>query len=142
MISSVSQLKEKGHRISRGRKAILEVFHTTDKPLTAIEILKQLDDQGVQVNKTTVYRELAFLTGEALLREVPVSSNTVYYESALQHHHHHLVCNSCSTIIEVDAAILEKDVEELTRMVRKDNGFTIKEHALEFFGTCISCQSS
>jgi len=135
----ISQLKKDGFRMGKGRSAILEVFEQAKKPLSAPEILALLFKKQVQINKTTVYRELEFLKNKNLIRQVPVSSNTEYYESALQNHHHHLVCESCSMMVEIETSELEKNIQNLTSTVAKNKQFTIESHALEFFGKCANC---
>ena len=137
--SGATRLKEGGYRMGKGRGAILQVFEEATKPLNATEILSLLSSKNVNLNKTTVYRELEFLKNQHLVREVPVSSNTVYYESALQGHHHHLVCENCSMIIEVETNELEENIKKLSKSVAQNEQFLIGRHALEFFGTCANC---
>lgn len=137
--TGISQLKKGGFRIGRGRNAILSVFEKASKPLAALEILSLLSKEHILLNKTTVYRELEFLKEQKLIREVPVSTMAVYYESAMQDHHHHLVCENCNTIVEVQTHELEENIDKLTQFVAKNNHFAIQNHSLEFFGTCANC---
>lgn len=138
---AIQLLKNRKYRMSRGRKGILEVFEQANQPLTTFEVLSFLQKKNIMVDKTTVYRELQFLKEQNLLQEVPVSSNTVYYESALQNHHHHIICENCNTIAEVDTGKVEDDIQQLSQRIQARNGFIIKNHALEFFGRCTNCQS-
>jgi len=137
--SGLTRLKKDGYRIGKGRGAILQVFELATKPLNASEILELLSSKQIRLNKTTVYRELEFLKDRNLIREVPVSSNALYYESAMQEHHHHLVCENCESIVEVEANELEENIKKLTSTVAKNKQFVILNHSLEFFGTCANC---
>lgn len=138
-VVGISKLKEQGFRIGKGRSALLQVFETATKPLSALEIRALLSTKQVHINKTTVYRELEFLKKQDLIREVPVSSSAIYYESALQDHHHHLVCGNCSMIVEVETNELEEHITKLEDSVAKNKHFTVESHALEFFGRCANC---
>lgn len=135
----IARLKKQGFRLGKGRNALLFLFEAATKPLSASEILELLLKKQVNINKTTVYRELEFLKDQGLIREVPVSSNTVFYESAMQDHHHHLVCANCNSIVEVKTQELEESIDKLAKYLAKNNKFAIENHTLEFFGTCANC---
>lgn len=131
-------LRKQGQRLTPARKKIAEIF-SEEKPLTAAKLLEMLSKKGVKVNKTTVYRELGFLLKEDLIREVSLGSDKKFYESNLLEHHHHLVCKNCKTALEVENEELEGNIEKLIRKMKKQKGFSIKEHSLEFFGLCANC---
>ncbi|MBI4130457.1 transcriptional repressor [Candidatus Roizmanbacteria bacterium] len=138
--SVTTHLRTLGHRISRAREAIIEIFSSTTKPLTAIDVLLTLEKVGLPVNKTTVYRELEFLLAQHLLQEVQIESGIIHYESAAQDHHHHLICQTCKQIVAVDPKEIEQGIDKLARRVRINEGFTISDHSLEFYGHCAHCQ--
>ncbi len=123
--------------MTSSRRALFEIFLNTTKPLSVAKIILMLNDKGILVNKTTVYRELDFLLHEGVVSEVIINSGKRYYESTELRHHHHLICNHCGTIRDV---VLQNDLGNEEIKIEKENGFKIQNHSLEFFGLCINCQ--
>ncbi len=94
----ITKLKQEGFRITTARRAIVEIFFSNKKPLTIHQITRFLEKKHIVVNKTTVYRELAFLVKYGFIHELQIANNIVHYELEDQLHHHHLVCKSCGNI--------------------------------------------
>jgi Fur family ferric uptake transcriptional regulator len=51
--------------------------------------------------------------------------------------HHHLVCSTCGIIIDFDQCMAGDMMRDLSDRF----GFQIQSHLLEFYGTCVNCQS-
>lgn len=128
-------LHTKNARITRAREAIIDIIFSKRKPLSAAEVISNLKRKNVFVNKTTVYRELDFLLKNGLLKPVFLKPGTVHYESAFLPHHHHLVCDTCGSIAEIDCVV---DEQKLLQKI-KTNGFEVKQHKFELYGTCTNC---
>jgi Fe2+ or Zn2+ uptake regulation protein len=135
----LERLRQEGHRLTRGRKAIVGVFSGARVPLTVGEVHASLGRKGVSVNQTTVYREVDFLKGLGLLREIRLGDGQGRYEFLAGRHHHHLVCIRCRSIQCVELRQCVELAEE--RIVRESN-FRVMEHSLEFFGLCADCQGT
>jgi len=133
---SLDQLKKQGHRITGGRKKIVQILDRSPRPVTAAEILKKMD-----VNKTTVYRELEFLEQEGVAAQVDLGDGVRRYELTALEHHHHVVCDKCGKVEDMEAETLEKSLELLEQRLAKKMGFRVIKHNLEFFGICGNCQS-
>lgn len=132
---TISSLRDKGHRITKVRKQTVKIFAETKKPLSAKQVEKRLSSLGLDVNKTTVYREIQFLLQNDFLKEVFLSPKEISYESAKQEHHHHLVCERCGYIDSVANCL----IEGIESDVYEKKGFRIKRHTLEFYGFCWQC---
>jgi Fe2+ or Zn2+ uptake regulation protein len=132
---TLSRLQDKGHRITKTRKAVLGLFAQSIRPVAADEIREKLRDAGLSVNRATVYRELQFLLSNGYIAEVYLYPDRVCYESSELSHHHHLVCETCGNIENVTNCL----VEDLEEDVYKKKGFKIKRHTLEFYGACAKC---
>ena len=132
-------LKAGGHRITRARKAILEMLIAHEKPLSVDEVMKKLARKGLEPNKTTVYRELDMLVQNGFIADVRLKSGSRLYEIASRKHHHHLVCIRCKTIRDIP---MENDMNLYEKKISRKTAFKILEHSLEFFGLCIKCQST
>lgn len=130
-------LKARGHRLTRARRAIVHVFVNRKAPLTVPEVQSLLGKKRIMVNRTTVYREVDFLTTEGVVREIYLGDGITRYELRPYRHHHHLVCLSCRSIECVD---LEGCLEDEEKRISKESAFKILNHSLEFFGLCERCQ--
>ena len=133
----ITKLKQEGFRITTARRALVEIFFANKKPLTIHQIIELLKEKQIDVNKTTIYRELAFLVKYGFIHELQIANNIVHYELEDQLHHHHFVCNSCGNIQDI---ILE-DEHKFFKKLLKSKNFLVYEHSLEFFGQCKSCKS-
>ena len=136
--SSITLLRSRKKRITKTRKQILAILYTYGKPISAPELLDKLKLFDLAVNKTTVYRELAFLLKQELVKEVRINPYIVHFEPAYLSHHHHLVCSNCGSIDEVLCGELESPIKLLEDRILKD-GFAITRHNLEFYGLCADC---
>lgn len=103
--------------------------------LSAAEILKYLKKHNPKINRTTVYRELLFLTKHAVVKEVLLSGKAPFYELN-QDKHHHLVCLNCDSIKPVS---LGKHLLAEEKKVYRKEKFKITAHSLEFYGLCKKC---
>jgi Fe2+ or Zn2+ uptake regulation protein len=131
-------IRKQGKKITKTRKAIIEMLCSSHILLTAPEIQERLKTLEISVNKTSVYRELEFLLSQKLIQEVHIKPRVTHYESALHPHHHHLVCTGCGDTKDIETNEFEKTMQQVEYKAAQQ-GFAVKEHSLEFFGTCASC---
>jgi Fe2+ or Zn2+ uptake regulation protein len=135
----ILELKNKGYKNSFLRSQILDYLFSSNKPLSARQILSKLAENNLKPNKTTIYRELEMLTKEGILGEIKALESSKLYEltSTEIGHHHHLVCTSCEDIqcvkIPENLATIQKDIQ-------KNQSFEIERHIMEFFGKCSNCR--
>lgn len=131
------QLKTNGYRLTNIRKAILGLLVKSHEPLSSLGLQSLLLQKEMSVNKTTVYRELAFLKKQNIVRELQFRDSVKRYEIMPENHHHHIVCVNCEKVEDVE---LKKDLDKAERMISKNMNFKIINHSLEFFGLCAKCQ--
>ncbi len=132
------QIKNSGNRMTKARQALLEIFATIHSPLSAQQLGENLRGRKIDVNKTTIYREIDFLVEQRIIREIDLLDGKKRYEILDEDsHHHHLVCTNCSSIQCVE---LPKDLEALERKISQEYSFKIDGHILEFFGRCHDCR--
>ncbi|MBP9691226.1 transcriptional repressor [Candidatus Woesebacteria bacterium] len=132
----LEEIKGKGHRITQARASILELFENTDRPIEAKALHTMLTRIGVQVNVTTVYREIEFLLKENIIEKVPLKDTELHYEMKGRPHHHHLMCTDCGKIEDMTLES-EKNLLEEAHTLSK---YHIKRHSIAFFGKCPTCQ--
>ncbi len=128
----VENLKRSGLKITSVRKQILEILNTSTKPLTAHEILSE-----IEANKTTIYREIETLLKAGYLNEVDFGDRNKRYELSSLGHHHHLVCIKCHGVEDV---VLKETLFNEEKFISQANKFKVLRHNLEFFGYCHNCQ--
>ena len=133
----LAELKTRGHRITKVRSAVLEILNKTKIPTPAAEIISDLKQYGLPVNKTTVYREIDFLLSERIVREVDLLDGKKRYEILAENdHHHHMICTECKSIKCID---MHHDLDKLESDLLKKFKFKVTSHSLEFFGLCQKC---
>jgi Fe2+ or Zn2+ uptake regulation protein len=116
-------IKQSGLRMTPARTGIIKLFILSKNPITAVEM-----QANIQVNKTTVYRELNVLLEHGYISEVDFGDGIKRYELSALGHHHHLICTKCRSIADI----------ELDHDFTKEQ-FTVLKHNLEFFGVCRNC---
>jgi len=126
------------------RGAALRVTRPRVAVLTAVYALPHADTESIlgavrrelpEVSHQAVYDSLHTLTGAGLVRRIQPSGSVARYESRVGDNHHHVVCRSCGDISDVDCATGEAPC--LT--ASDDQGFTIDEAEVVYWGTCPAC---
>jgi Fe2+ or Zn2+ uptake regulation protein len=121
-------------RVTRPRVAVLSAVHThphadTDSIIGAVR--RDLPD----VSHQAVYNTLHALTAAKLVRRIQPSGSVARYEARVGDNHHHIVCRACGVIADVDCAVGEAPCLEAS----DDNGFSIDEAEVVFWGRCPGC---
>jgi Fe2+ or Zn2+ uptake regulation protein len=135
----VRTLRSGGFRITRARRAIIKLFLDSSAPLSVAEVREGLRRLKINVNKTTVYREVDFLKSREMIRELHIGDRKSRYEMKYSDHHHHLFCVGCSGIECVE---LEKCLEAEEKRILRENRFKTMKHSLKFIGLCAECQQT
>ena len=134
---ALGRLKERGFRITRGRRLVLEALERAAKPLSPYALHDALAAAGEQVDTVSIYRTLETLETNALAHRI--SSLGGYLPCRLEDHpgcHHHLICSGCGTVAEVDCP----GMAAVERAAAAESGFLIQRHLVEFVGLCASCK--
>ena len=134
----LDELKSRGHRMTKVRKAVIDTLCKTKVPTPASDLIAQLKRRNLPVNKTTVYREIDFLLSERILREVDLLDGKKRYELLAENdHHHHMICTGCKSIQCID---MHHDLDALEGELLSKFDFKVTNHSLEFFGLCTKCR--
>ena len=132
----IKNIRTQGGRITKVRKLIIQILLDSNCLLSRIDILVKLKKQKIKPNRSTIFRELTFLTQHQIILKNTIA-DVDYYEIAKEHHHH-LVCLNCNSIKKVSLAYHLTDQE---KQIAKQNQFNIINHTLEFYGYCHNCQT-
>ena len=129
-------IKDSGGRLTKIKKAIIDVLSESECLLTKNDLIKKLQAKKINPNRSTIYRELQFLTKNNI-----IVKNTIlgvdHYEIP-QEHHHHLVCLGCQ---KIDKIKLDNHLHKQEQQIAQQNKFNIINHSLEFNGYCHQCQA-
>lgn len=134
---TLNTLKERGYRITRTRKAVIDILDKGAKPLSVEMITKKLAQKNLTPNKTTIYRELEMLHKGGFVKEIQLGMGRRMYEITTLGHHHHLVCTKCENIEDIS---IKNDMTAYKKNIAKKTSFKVFDHSLEFFGLCEVCQ--
>ncbi|RLL84172.1 Fur family transcriptional regulator [Mesotoga sp. BH458_6_3_2_1] len=115
------------------RREILEIINNSDAPLNADSIHEMLIGSP---NLSSVYRSLAFLEEEGLIRSVSFECETRFYFSRQKEPIHFLHCKKCHKT----EPFYESISDSLAESVAEDRDFTITGHVFYFIGICGECK--
>ena len=131
----VSELSERGYRLTPQRVMILSAIENSDDHISAEEIYAQIVAKYPNVNISTVYRTLELLKRLGLVTETHLGDGLVRYHSAEKGHHHHLVCRQCGAITDLDESV----VSPLKDVLIREYQFIPDLRHLAIFGRCVNC---
>jgi Fur family ferric uptake transcriptional regulator len=138
---ATQKLRRISQRYTSGRRVLVEVLATAERPLTIPQILLRDDTLAT----SSVYRNLVTLEQAGIVAKIVTSQDHARFELAEQlgHHHHHLVCAECG---KVDDFTLPEGVEgsldQALRRAARKQGYQPLAHRLDLTGTCPDCQAS
>ena len=134
-----SALERRGVRLTRQRRALLEVMDQAERHLTADAILERAQKIDPRVHRVTVYRTLEMLKKFGLLDELDllhIHGHGHYYESHGPRDHIHVACLGCGKVREVESDLFE----QLKSQISKDTGIEITVSRAEIGGYCEACR--
>lgn len=142
MSNPFSQIKDllaaRGYRATLPRVGVLRVFCQNPLPLRVEEVHQRLGRAGV--NLASVYRSVNLFHQLRVLRRLKFDEKFYRYEltDRYRDHHHHLICSTCGRVEDV----FQCDLSAHERRIKKERGFHVATHHLEFYGLCQECRNS
>ena len=133
----LTDLRQRGFRITPQREMIVAVIAHADTHLTAEQIYAQVSQRTQAVNLATIYRTLELLVETGSVSRVDLGQGQVSY--AAQHHgaHIHLVCRCCGAVIDASQDLLET----LHAQLQERYGFAADLEHISIAGVCGECSS-
>src|SRR5713226_4379908 len=135
-----NSLKERGVRMTRQRRILLDLLDRSGRHLDAENLYKLAKEKDPRLNRVTVYRTLKLLKKGGLIDELDLmhfEGDQHYYESRLKQEHAHLICLRCGKVEEFFGELLQK----MRKQVETNLGFKIVTARTEMGGYCPDCQS-
>ena len=142
-------VEEVGHRLARagqrwtaGRRAVVAIFESAQAPLSMQDLQDRARDGRVPLS--SLYRIVSDLMAANVLVRLEFEEGFARFElvEELARHHHHLVCVECGTVEDFEGPglpDLERAVDDAMRSIVRRHRFSVRNHRLDFFGTCATC---
>ena len=131
----LATLAERGQRLTRPRRAVIEALLAACGPVTVRELHARLN----AVDLVTVYRTLSWLVELGVAREVTAARGAERFELVRGNEHaHHLHCDRCGRLTTV--AVCGVDCAAVHARILRDYGFEVADHTLTFRGLCAECR--
>ena len=131
------RLGDISQRYTSGRRAIVEALAETPRPLTVPELVA-----GRGIPSSSAYRNVLVLVDAGVLHRVAGADDHARFELAepFGEHHHHLICDSCGTVVDIDASRpLEQALDAAAKIIAADTGLEIRSHRIDLLGRCTDC---
>ena len=138
--SFMEKLQNEGYKYTNQREEVLKILlNNKDSHLSCDEVHGIVSQERMDVGIATIYRTLQLFEKLGIVYKINFDDGVSRYELNFgtgDHHHHHLICENCGSVTEVKLDLLESLEEE----IEKEEGFTIQDHNVKFYGICKSCK--
>ena len=134
----VVKLRERGHRLTPQRMAVLKTLVNGAGHLSAEQIYERVRVDFPMTSLATIYKTVTVLKEMGEVLELGFGDGSNRYDASKPYAHPHLICTECKSIIDVDIEALGK----LPQDVAQRTGYQIMSHRFDFFGVCPSCQGN
>jgi len=132
-------LKDRGVRLTRQRRVLLDLIDTSGKHLDADTLYQMAKLKDAKLNRVTVYRTLKMLKESGLVDELDLAhfeGEKHYYETRLKREHAHIICLRCGRVEE----FFGEQLSAVKGQVESQFGFEIVFSRTEIGGYCSHCQ--
>lgn len=139
--SLIDTLKDRGYRLTRQRRILLEVLESAGDHVRAKDLLRLGRVQDPRIDRATVYRTLSVLKEEGLIDELDLmhlEGEDHYYERRTRQDHVHIGCVHCGNIVEMESELVSKLKEEM----RATTGFDVVSVRIEAIAVCPRCRQT
>lgn len=127
---------ERGFRLTRLRRRVLEMLAASDRALGAYDLLPQLKSEGLGSQPIVAYRALEFLIAQGLAHRIEGMNAFVACTAPnTPHSPVFLVCRLCRAVTENAGAGPDRHLEGAASR----SGFTVERQVVEALGLCADC---
>ncbi len=132
-------LQKNGHKLTRQRQVILEVFLKMDGHPSPEEIHKEIRRKGYRLSLATIYRTLKMLLEAGFVRKLEFGDGQSRYERQKEGNQHlHMICKCCGQTLEAPAM----DVDWLFEELAEKHAFVLHSYTTYLYGLCNACISA
>src|SRR3954452_8868172 len=127
-------LRERRHRVTAQRVVIHEVLHELGTHATAETVLGAVSGRLPGIALPTVYATLDLLEELGAVRRVAIPGGPALFDPRVDPHHH-LVCRSCGSTYDLDAAVARAPALRAAG----GEGFDVRHAEVVVSGLCRTC---
>lgn len=131
-----ARLRASGLRVTAPRLAVLSALETAPHS-TADDVASRVREALGSVSTQAIYDVLRAFVTAGLVRRIEPAGSPARYETRIGDNHHHLVCRGCGRVADVDCAVGAVPCLDPSHV---DDGFTVDEAEVVFWGTCADCR--
>ena len=127
---------------TKAAEAISEfITSRAERSFTAAELADFLKDHGLDVNKTTLYRNIDKLTenGTLIKHKSQVNDGFIYQEASSEsdcHEHIHFQCSKCGSVIHLS----DETTADYLKAISETLGLEIDPSSSTLNGLCPKCK--
>lgn len=128
-------LRKNHIKVTRARISILNILSNCEDSIDADYIFKQCRNKGLNVNLSTVYRNLEILLEKGIINKFDLGNGKYNYKLKSFQHKHKIKCDLCKKEVEIECPMPQ--VEEI---IKNTTGFSLVHHELRITGICNDCK--
>lgn len=125
---AIERCQALGMRLSRQRRAILELLWDCQEHLSARQIYDRLNRQGKDIGHTSVYQNLEALSEQGIIECVERADGRLY--GNISDTHSHVNCLDTDKILDVHVQL----PSELLASIEAETGVKITNYRIDFYG--------
>lgn len=135
--------EQKNYR-TKSKDAIMEYLQThTEHSFSAYDVREYMQENGIQVNLTTIYRNLDKLTENGEIMKYKTAEDECCRYQCVKPHAHcsehiHMQCRECGKILHMECHFME----ELKKHLFEHHKFTIECTNSVLMGLCENCKNN
>jgi Fur family ferric uptake transcriptional regulator len=133
----VATLRERGHRMTAQRIAIVEEIAGTRGHIAPSGVIRKVQERMPEVNASTVYRTLELLEDVGVVRHAHLEHGAEYHRVG-EGDHVHLVCSRCGREEGLD----DKETGALKTELDRLTGFEADLTHFAIAGLCPTCRAA
>ena len=127
-------------RQTKPRKLVMEILKQATAPMSAVEILAEVEKAGEQIWLSTIYRVLElFVEKEIAVKSTLLGQDQAVYGLDRYQHTHYAICVVCHRIIPMDNCPIA--AVGFSPGLQEEN-FRVTGHKIEIYGYCSQCEKT
>ena len=128
---------ERGARLTKLRRRVLELIWSSHAPVGAYDLLRQLSREHDSAAPPTVYRALDFLLDHGLVHRIESLNAFIGCTTPAENHTgQFLICRDCGAAAELQ----DRGINRAIARGAADFGFLVEHKTVELRGLCSGCR--